>query len=39
MGDKVEKNPKSKGLGFFNENFAFIAFLVLVLLVLGFDAD
>lgn len=37
MGDKMEKNLKSKGIGWFDENFVFIIFLVLILLVIGFD--
>jgi hypothetical protein len=41
MGDKMEKKPKAKplGLDFCNEHLAFIVFLVLILLVIGFNDE
>jgi|GEM_PF-1291458 len=37
MGEKSEK--KFKGIGLCNDSFAFIIFLVLILLVIGFGDD
>jgi hypothetical protein len=39
MGEKSEKNAKAKGIGLFDGGFVFVIFLVLILLVIGFDGE